>query len=469
MKNILRFLSISLFATLTSCVNSDDYGTPDLSGECSTLTATKSTLDILAMATSVKQQFGTAYDDDIIEAVVTSSDEGGNFYKAISLVSLDGTKGFSIPIDDYNLYTKFEPGRKVFINLKELFYQYSTLTSSIEFGGDYGTRVGRLSGVVYKNVIKRSCENVGEENIVNKLTIQQAKNNANINKLIEIEDVQFADASIGHTYFDKTLNPVATFTATNHILKDANGNSMIVRFSEFATFSSKMVAPGNGKIRGVMTKYNGDFQFMVRTENDIQLNGDRVLPGNPGGGSVPTAPTNLLFAGSDFENWPTFLSSVNSIGLKPYASQGIGTGTLGTNSFYINGTPTANDYVFTIKASAHLTIPANPTKITFWVKGTAASKSLSINVYRSTDGYDVFNVGNLAGSPVTLPKAALSDTTPNGANSYVGAIDTAGNWVKVTLDISNVLFNASNNGDLIDLKVGKDSAYSLHIDNIEIQ
>ena len=33
-----------------------------------------------------------------------------------------------------------------------------------------------------------------------------------------------------------------------------------------------------------MTKYNGDFQFMVRTENDIQLNGDRVLPGNPGGG-----------------------------------------------------------------------------------------------------------------------------------------------------------------------------------------
>lgn len=469
MKNILRFLSISLFATLTSCVNSDDYGTPDLSGECSTLTATRSTLDILAMTTPVMQQFGDAYDNDVIEAIVTSSDEGGNFYKSISLISVDGTKGFSMPIDDYNLYTKFEPGRKVFINLKELFYQYNNTTSTVELGANYGGKVGRLSGVVYKDVVKRSCENVGEESIVNKLTIQQAKNNANLNKLIEIEDVQFADASIGHTYFDKALNPVATFTATNHNLKDANGNSMIVRFSEFASFSANMVAPGNGKIRGVMTKYNGDFQFMVRTESDIQLNGERVGATNPGGGETPTAPTNLLFAGSDFENWPTFLSSVNSFGLKPYASQGIGQGTLGTNSFFINGTPIANDYVFTIKASSHLIIPANPTKITFWVKGTAASKSLSINVYRSTEGYDVFNVGNLAGNSVTLPKAALSDTTTNGANSYTGSINTGGNWVKVTLDISNVLFNASNNGDLIALKVGKESAYNLHIDNIEIQ
>ncbi|MGV9002634.1 DUF5689 domain-containing protein [Flavobacterium sp.] len=469
MKNILKVLAISLVATLTSCVNSDDYGTPNLSGECSDLTATRSTLDILASATPIIKQFGAEYDSDVIEAVVTSSDEGGNFYKSISLISVDGTKGFSMPIDDYNLYTKFEPGRKVFINLKGLFYQYNNTTSTVELGGNFGGKVGRLSGVVYREVVKRSCINVGEETIVNHLTIAQTKNNSNINKLVEIDNVQFSDASVGKTYFDPTLNPVPTFTATNHILKDANGNTLIVRFSQFANFTSKQVATGNGKIRGVLTKYNGDYQFMVRTENDIQLTGDRVGPVNPGGGTQPTAPTNLLFAGADFENWPTFLSSVNSFGLKSYAVQGIGTGALGTNSLYLNGTPTANDYVFTIKASAHLTIPVNPTKITFWVKGTAASKSLSINVYRSTDGFDAFNVGSLAGNSVTITKAPLSTTTPNGANDYVGSINTGGNWVKVTLDISNVLFNASNNGDLFALKVGKDSAFDLHIDNIEIQ
>lgn len=279
MKNIFKILTISLFATLTSCVNSDDYGTPDLSGECSNLTATKSTLAILALATSNIQQFGTAYDNDIIEAIVTSSDEGGNFYKSISLISVDGTKGFSMPIDDYNLYTKFEPGSKVLINLKGNFYQYNNTTSTVEIGSNYQGKVGRISGIAYEDIIKRSCEeNVGEDNIVNHLTIAEAKNNSNINKLVEIDNVQFTDVSVGHTYFDKALNPFTTWTATNHNIRDNQGNTLIVRVSEYANFSGNQVATGNGKIRGVLTKYNGDYQFMVRTEADIKMDNPRVPP-----------------------------------------------------------------------------------------------------------------------------------------------------------------------------------------------
>lgn len=279
MKNILKLLTISLFATLTSCVNSDDYGTPDLSGECSNLTATKNTPDILAMATSNIQQFGPAYDNDIIEAIVTSSDEGGNFYKSISLISLDGTKGFSMPLDDYNLYTKYEPGSKVFIKLKGNFIQYNNTTSTVEIGSNYQGKVGRISGVFYKDVVKRSCEdNVGEDNIVNHITIAQAKNNSYINKLVEFDDVQFSDTSIGHNYFDKDLNPFPTWTATNHLITDADGNTMIVRVSQYANFSGNPVASGNGKIRGVLTKYNSDYQFMIRTEADVKLDNPRVVP-----------------------------------------------------------------------------------------------------------------------------------------------------------------------------------------------
>ncbi|HPW97254.1 MAG TPA: DUF5689 domain-containing protein [Flavobacterium sp.] len=279
MKNLLKLLTITLFAALTSCVNSDDYGTPDLSGECSNLTATKNTPDILAMATSNIQQFGPAYDNDIIEAIVTSSDEGGNFYKSISLMSLDGTKGFSMPLDDYNLYTKYEPGSKVFIKLKGNFIQYNNTTSTVEIGSNYQGKVGRISGIFYKDVVKRSCEdNVGEDNIVNHITIAQANNNSYINKLVEFDNVQFTDASIGHTYFDKDLNPVSTFTATNHLIRDADGNKIIVRVSQYANFSGNQVPSGNGKIRGVLTKYNGDYQFMIRTEADVKLTNPRVLP-----------------------------------------------------------------------------------------------------------------------------------------------------------------------------------------------
>src|SRR5690606_3808153 len=174
-----------------------------------------------------------------------------------------------------------------------------------------------------------------------------------------------------------------------------------------------------------------------------------------------------LFTGADFEDWTDFTSAINNFGLKPYAVQGMGTGALGTNSLHINGTPTANDYVFTILASAQGNIPATPTKITFWVKGTSA-KSLSINIYRTTSGYEVFNVGNLTNTSITLDKAVINDAG-NGTNAYTGTIDTNGQWVKITLNLADVAINKSTSGDIFALKVGNNAAYDLHIDNIEIQ
>jgi len=274
MKNLKIVFSTLLFVTLFSCVNSDDYNAPDLSGDCSILTATKTVQEVKATATTTAQQY---VNDDIIEAYVTSSDEGGNFYKSISMVSVDGVQGFSIPVDDYNLYTKYEPGRNVYIKLKNKYFANTTNTASFDIGNLYNaTQIGRLSGVEYEEVIKRGCAKVDESVILNSLSITAAKNNANINKLIELDAVQFADESIGKTYYDATLNSLGG--ATNHIVKDAAGNSIIVRISEFANFAAKPVASGNGKIRGVLTKYGSDYQFMVRTEHDIQLTSPRVVP-----------------------------------------------------------------------------------------------------------------------------------------------------------------------------------------------
>ena len=195
---------------------------------------------------------------------------------------------------------------------------------------------------------------------------------------------------------------------------DATG-SMIFRTSEFSKFASQIVPRKSGKIRGVLTKFNSDYQFMARTFNDIQLTEDRI-GADPGDGEDPEPPTNLLFTGADFENWTDFTSSINSFGLKSYVVQGIGTGALGTNSLHINGTPTANDYVFTISALAQGNIPDNPTKITFWVKG-ASAKSLSINIYRATTGYDVFNVSDLGSVYPVIQKAVINEAG-NGTNAY---------------------------------------------------
>jgi hypothetical protein len=283
MKNIKLAITSLLIATFFGCSNSDYYTAPEET--CNDLTPTKTVPDVLALVNNNLQQFNSSFDNDVIEAYVTSSDEGGNFFKSISLVSVDGSKGFSVPINAYNLYTKFQPGRKVFIKLKERYYQKNGSTSSLEIGSLYnnGTadtsddEVGRISGVEYESIITKGCTKVDESTIVNtNLTIQQAKNDANLNKLIEFSNVQFTDPSVGKKYYDPTLNDLGG--ATNHEIVDVNGNKIIVRVSSFATFASNPVSTLNGKIRGVLTKFGSDYQFMVRTLNDINLTNPRILP-----------------------------------------------------------------------------------------------------------------------------------------------------------------------------------------------
>jgi hypothetical protein len=270
---MLKSVYLLAFASLfSSCVNDDNYDIPNLECTETSLIKTKEVSQIPASST-VAQYTG----DDVIEAYVTSSDEGGNFFKSISFQTLDGSQGFSVPVDVTSTFTNFEPGRKVMIKMKNLYTDVSN--GGKRFGALFLSSgvasVGRLSEADYKKVLNRSCTVVNEDDLVKTVTIAQAKNDANINVLIEIENVQFSDAAITTTYYTSTQDLGG---ATNHLLTDADGNTVIFRTSSFANFAGKPVAPGRGKVRGVMTKFGSDYQFVARTENDIQLTGTRLTP-----------------------------------------------------------------------------------------------------------------------------------------------------------------------------------------------
>ncbi len=75
MKNLLKLLTISLFVTLTSCVNDETYDSPDLSGECTDLTSTKQVSFFSTSAPVLSQGDVPPVhpDNDIIEVVVTAT------------------------------------------------------------------------------------------------------------------------------------------------------------------------------------------------------------------------------------------------------------------------------------------------------------------------------------------------------------------------------------------------------------
>lgn len=176
------------------------------------------------------------------------------------------------------------------------------------------------------------------------------------------------------------------------------------------------------------------------------------------------------FNGSDFETWSDFTNSITSYGIKSYATQGLTKGYNGTSSLNITGTPTGNDYVFTVKPTA-ASYPSSIGSITFWVKGTSG-KSLSFNVYMANGtNYNVFNLKDFTTSATITPTAIqTSGNVGNGSNDYIGVIDTGGAWQKVTLDMSTItsVNVADNTKNFFALKVGKEVSYSLDIDDVQI-
>ena len=175
-------------------------------------------------------------------------------------------------------------------------------------------------------------------------------------------------------------------------------------------------------------------------------------------GTKPEQPTtsNLLFPGADFEDFAAFTGKLNKFGLKKYATQADDP-TQG-KVLQIKGTPTGNDYVFTVANVEVKT--ANPKKITFKLKGTATGRSLSLNVYKNNTEYKAFNLGDVTGD------ATIGVADKNG---YTGSINTAGKWITITLDLAGVEVNTSGSGSLFALKVGKGVAWDVMVDDFKIE
>ena len=284
MKNI--FIKSVLFLSVTaglfsSCVNDDNYNTPSSTLVTYELTTTTTVEAVQDAATNFPVAFSPSSTDQIIEAYVTSSDEKGTFYKSISFQTLptDGSDpiGFSVPINETTLFGEgFTPGRKVYIKLNGL---YSAIVyGSLQIGSFYQPstvnppEIGRLSEFEWKNHLFPSATIVAESEMVRTFSLADAYTDAVQNTLIELENVQFADASINRTYYDIDSGG----GATNHELISSDGGAaQIIRFSSFCPFTGNQVPVKSGKIRGVLTKYDTDFQFIVRYESDIQLTEDR--------------------------------------------------------------------------------------------------------------------------------------------------------------------------------------------------
>lgn len=303
--NILKSIFIIAISAgmFTSCVNDDDYSTPNLNDlnciEVDSLATTKTIQEIFDIATAANGSPVNYTANDVIDAYVVSSDKGGNFFKTIHFEAADRSIAFSALVDYANYSSLYQVGRHVKIKLKDTYIQIKD--GGLLIGQLDGNSVFRIAQPLVIPTFPRTCEDVKpEDSLVTKLTITEAiASNVHLNKLIEIDSVQFTASAVGKPYHI----PANGNSGTNSTITDINGKTIVVRSGSFSKYAVKIVPGNSGKIRGVLTRFGTTYQFTPRYESDIMLDQERFYINTQLGG------TNIQYLGTRTENFESFATS----------------------------------------------------------------------------------------------------------------------------------------------------------------
>lgn len=106
-----------------------------------------------------------------------------------------------------------------------------------------------------------------EEPLPERVTIDglQAKH---VSCYIQIDGVQFADEHLGMSWSE----PEAS---TNRYIVDRYGRRIAVRTSGYATFASRLLPTGSGSIKGILSRFNGEYRIIVNDFTDAIMTSRR--------------------------------------------------------------------------------------------------------------------------------------------------------------------------------------------------
>jgi hypothetical protein len=401
---------------LVSCEKTDQFSTNSTPLVAYVdLTPTTTADAVIATATPATVQYAA---DDIIEAYVTSSDEGGTFYNSVSFQT-KGTAtaspvGFSIGISQKTFPYGLTPGRKVYIKLKDLYY--SVYNGSVVFGALYNGYVGRLSASEWQKYIFLSKTVEPEDSLARNMTLAQAtafstaNYDPNVNTLINLINVRFSDTSLNRTFYDVDSGG----GATNHNLVDVTNPNFteFFRVSSYALFAYKNIPSGVGSIRAVLTKYGTDYQFIPRFETDVRLTTDRNF-------------TYAATLNETFESYRVEVSSTRRLTNQQYDFPNY-LNILGKGSKYwmisaSTSTPTLNPTSKWLEMSAYRTDGTGEYNKSYFMVPVDFGAANSVSFQSRTQYYDnkvlkVFMTNDyIVGSDIS--KATLFDITDNFAIS----------------------------------------------------
>lgn len=195
--------------------------------------------------------------DIVIKGIVVANDESGNFYKTIEIQ--DNTGGIEVKLNRVSLYTELKVGQRVFIKCKGMFLgNYGGL---IQLGYVFNGAIGQLPDIYIDSHLFRDSL-PGTPPAPTVLTASQFSASS-LCTLVKLENVHFQQA--GQVFaLSSTIQ-----SATNRDIVDDDGNVIILRTSGYANFAGTAMPKGKGSLVGILSVFNGDYQFYIRDLNDL--------------------------------------------------------------------------------------------------------------------------------------------------------------------------------------------------------
>lgn len=214
-------------------------------------------------------------DDYIAKAYITGNDESGNIYKQI--IVQDATAALPIQLDQGNVYTTYRRGQEVFINLKGMCVSVYGGEQQLGWPDGY---LYRMPFANFKELVQKngwpSADNAKPE-VITDISVINLDVSKMTYRLVQLEGVHFVNGG---------KNTFATTSGFGEeTLKDAHGNTITVRTSNYASFAYETLPIGTGTVVGILGRFNGAWQLTIPAYSDV-FGFDGVEPGEGGGGET---------------------------------------------------------------------------------------------------------------------------------------------------------------------------------------
>lgn len=280
MKNLNLLILLSFLAFIGIGCSDNDPEEPG--GGTGGGTDTKTFVSIPSILEKLNDADNFTYTDDVyVKGTITGNDVSGNIYKLLFIQ--DGDDAIRFAINTIGAASTYPLGSKVVVNMKDLTIGKNGSIPEIGAGVRTEGGVNRIDDAVFKTKFVLD----GEGSVTpTKVTIADFKENPSnyLNKLLQFENVQFNDANQTYANPDKDRK-----SGENRTIIDCDGNTIILRNSDYAKFAGETVAGGNGTLTALGSSFRETAQLLIREVSDVDFTGDRCTTG--GGGADATLVT----------------------------------------------------------------------------------------------------------------------------------------------------------------------------------